>query len=65
MANQKLNLNINLGEIRYLEVPDVIDYKLEFITQKFKTMDLIWPEIIKKNIFGLNSVHGVFCGRWC
>ena len=23
-----LNLNIKLGEIRYLEVPDIIDYKL-------------------------------------
>ena len=28
MTDQKLNLNINLGEIRYLEVPDIIDYKL-------------------------------------
>ena len=27
MTDQKLNLNINLGEIRYLEVPDIIDYK--------------------------------------
>ena len=30
MADQKLNLNINLGEIRYLEVPDIIDYKLDY-----------------------------------
>ena len=36
MADQKLNLNINLGEIRYLEVPDITDYKSEFITQTFK-----------------------------
>ena len=28
MTDQKLNLNINLGGIRYLEVPDIIDYKL-------------------------------------
>ena len=28
ITNQKLNLNIKLGEIRYLEVPDIIDYKL-------------------------------------
>ena len=42
MADQKLNFNINLGEIRYLEVPDITDYKLVFITKKFKTMDPIW-----------------------
>ena len=29
MADQKLNLNINLGETRYLGVPDITDYKLE------------------------------------
>ena len=53
MAEQKLNLNINLGEIRYLEIPDITDYILEFITQKFKTMDPIWrTEIIKINRFG-------------
>ena len=28
MTNQKLNLNNNLGEIRYLEVPDIIHCKL-------------------------------------
>ena len=28
MTDQKLNLNINLCEIRYLGVPDIIDYKL-------------------------------------
>ena len=28
MAEQKLNLNINFSQIRYLEVPDIIDYKL-------------------------------------
>ena len=27
MTEQKLNLNINLGEIRYLKFPDIIDYK--------------------------------------
>ena len=35
-ADQWWNLNIILGEIRYLGVPDITDYKLEFITQKFK-----------------------------
>ena len=66
MAGQKLNLNITLGEIRYLEVPDITDYKLVFITQKFKTMDPIWrTEVIKINRFGWNSVHGGFRGRWC
>ena len=53
MADQKLNLNKNLGEIGYLEVPDITDYKLVFITRKFKTMDPIWrTEIIKINRFG-------------
>ena len=28
MTDQKLNLNINVYGIRYLEVPDIIDYKL-------------------------------------
>ena len=45
--DQKLNLNINLDEIWYLGVPGIINYKLEFINQKFKTMDPIWwTEII-------------------
>ena len=35
MTDQKLNLNINLGEIRYLEVELLITN--EFMTQKFKT----------------------------
>ena len=26
----------NLGEIRYLGVPDITDYKLEYVTQKLK-----------------------------
>ena len=30
-------------------VPEITDYKLEFITQKFQTTDLIWrPKLIKK-----------------
>ena len=66
MADQKLNFNMNLGEIRYLEVPDITDYKLVFMTQKLKTMDPIWrTEVIKINRFGSNSVHGGFRGRWC
>ena len=28
MADQKLNSHINLGEIWYLGVPDITDYKL-------------------------------------
>ena len=52
MADQKLNLNINLGEIQYMGlVPDITDdYKLEFITQKFQTTDPIWRTkiILKK-----------------
>ena len=35
MADQKLNLNINFGEIWYLGVPDITDYRLQFISQKF------------------------------
>ena len=27
MTDQKLNLNINLGEVQYLKVLDIIDYK--------------------------------------
>ena len=53
MAEQKLNLNINLRVIRYLRVPDITDYELEFITQKFRTTNPIWrTEIIKINRFG-------------
>ena len=32
-------------------VPDITDYKLEFITQKFQTTDLIWRTKIKKKIY--------------
>ena len=32
MTEQKLNLNLNLGEIRYLRVLDISDYRLVFIT---------------------------------
>ena len=28
MTDQKLNLNMNLGEIWYLGVPEIIDWKL-------------------------------------
>ena len=35
MTDQKLNLNINLGEIRYLEVELLITN--QFMTQKFET----------------------------
>ena len=54
MTDQKLNLNMNLGKIRYLlGVFDITDYKLEFITQKFEPKNPIWRfEIIKINRFG-------------
>ena len=46
-------------------VPDITDYKLDFVTQKFKTIDPIWQsEIIKINRFGWNSVYEGFCGHW-
>ena len=32
-------------------VPDIIDYKLEFITQKFQTTDPIWRTKIIKKIY--------------
>ena len=28
MTDQKLNVNMNLGEIRHLGIPNIIDYKL-------------------------------------
>ena len=42
MADQKLNLNINLGEIQYMGASFWHYWLLEFITQKFQTTDLIW-----------------------
>ena len=63
-ADQRLNLNIHLCKIRCLGVPDITDYKLVFITHKFKTMNLMRrTEIIKINRFGWNPVHGRFCGQ--
>ena len=51
MTDQKLNWNINMGEIQY--ICDITDYKLEFITQKFQTTDPISRTqiISKKNIW--------------
>ena len=47
---QKLNLNINLDEIWFLGIPNIINYRLEFINHKFKTPDPIWwTEIINNN----------------
>ena len=52
MTDSNLNLNI-LGEIRYLGIPDIIDYKLNGMNQKFKTTDLIWrTELRIINRFG-------------
>ena len=42
MTDQQLNLNINLDKIRYIGVPDITDYRLEFITPEFEITDLIW-----------------------
>ena len=42
ITDQQLNIHINLSEIRYLGVPDITDYRVEFITQKSKTTDPIW-----------------------
>ena len=30
MSDQKLNLNMNLVEIWYLRIPDILDYKLVY-----------------------------------
>ena len=43
---RKLNLNINLDEIRYLEFPDIIDYKLVYDS-----------EIQNDGSNGLNEIH--------
>ena len=37
-------------------VPDITDYKLEFITQKFQTTDPIWRTKIKKKKI-LDEIH--------
>ena len=56
MTDQKLNLNINLGEIRYLEVPEIIDYKM-FMTQKFKTTNPIdWIKFISAHKFSRSRI---------
>ena len=39
MAEKKKNFNINLDEIRFLGVLEITDYKLEFITHKFRIKD--------------------------
>ena len=39
-------------------VPDITDYKLEFITQKFQTTDPIWrTKIIKKKYMYLTEIQ--------
>ena len=42
MADQKMNWNINLAEIRYLEVSDITNYRLKFIIATFKSTYPIW-----------------------
>ena len=42
-------------------VPDITDYKLEFITQKFQTTDPIWrTKIIRKKYLGEIQYAEVF-----
>ena len=41
MTDQKLNLYINLGETRYLEVPDIINYKLVHDSETTDRIDWI------------------------
>ena len=55
MTDQKLNLNINLGEIRYLEVGLLITN--QFMTQKFKTKNPIdWMKFISTQRFSQSLI---------
>ena len=54
MTDQKLNLNINLGEIRYLEVGLLITK--QFMIQKLKTTDPIdWMKFISTEVFAVTD----------
>ena len=50
MTNQKLNLNMNLGETRYLGVPEIINYKLihdlEIQNNRFNRLDEIDRKLV-------------------
>ena len=47
-GRSKIKFKYKRGWIRYLRVPDITDYKLGFITQKFKIINPIWrTEIIR------------------
>ena len=55
MTDQKLNLNMNLGEIRYLEVGLLTTN--QFMTQKFKTTDPIdWMRFISTQRFSQSMI---------
>ena len=55
MNDQKLNLNIKLDEIRYLEVGLFI--RKYFMTQKFKTTDSIdWMKSISTQRFSQSLI---------
>ena len=44
----EMRIHTEFWWIRYVGVPDITDYKLGFITQKFKTINPIWrTKIIK------------------
>ena len=50
MTDQKLNLNMNLGEIRYLGVPDIINYKLvhdlEIQNNRSNRLDKVYRKLV-------------------
>ena len=53
MTDQKLNLNINLGEIRYTWKALTLLITNQFMTQKFKTTDPIeWMKFISAHSRG-------------
>ena len=55
MTDQKLYLNINLGEIRYLEVELLITN--QFMTQKFKTTySKDWMKLISAQRFSQSLI---------
>ena len=60
MTDKKLNSNINLREIRYLEVPDIIDYKLvhdsEIQNDRSNRLDEIhqWTQFLQSLIVKLD-----------
>ena len=64
MADQKLNFNINLDEIRYLGVPEITDYKFITEIQNNGSNMVDWNN---KNKLDSDEIHytEVFGGHWC